>query len=92
MPDGVPPALAAHGGVLQCLDARTADVLVLSQRASQRRFCTGGEAVGQDDGIFQRHLGSRADRVVRGVGRVPDEHHVLVVPPGQGHGPEMHPA
>ena len=92
VPDGVPPALAAHGCVLQCLDARTADVLVLSQRTGQRRFFTGGEAVGQDDGVLQRHLRPRAHRVVRGVGRVPDEHHVLVVPPGQGDGPEVHPA
>ena len=92
VPDGVPPALAAHGCVLQCLDAGTADVLVPSQRAGQRRLFTGGEAVGQDDGVLQRHLRPRAHRVVRGVGRVPDEHHVLVVPPGQRYGPEVHPA
>ncbi len=92
VPDGFPPALAAHGCVLQCLDARTADVFVLPQSKSQRRFFTGGQAVGQDDGVLQRHLRPRAYRVVRGVGRVSDEHHVLVMPAGQGHGPEVHPA
>ena len=36
VPEGVPPALATHGCVLECLDARTADFLIPSQRTSQR--------------------------------------------------------
>jgi hypothetical protein len=85
------------GGVLEPLEARlgrllrlqhldVARVLVGRQHARDVARAVRAERIEERDGVFHRELRARADREVRGVRGVAEQHHVAVVPALAAHG------
>ena len=74
---------------LLCLDrVDAARVLVGGERARHVVEAVLDEGVLQGDGVLHRELGARADREVRRVHRVAQEHHLAMAPALAAHGGE----
>jgi len=72
------PQHALVGRGLIFLDYGFAPFLVSLQSFSYVRSLV--ERLSQGDSVFHRQFGTRADREMRGVQRVTEQHHVLVIP------------
>ena len=71
---------AVAGGLLEALDDGLALELVVDQRALAGRAGGAGSACDERDRVLHRELRARADREVRGVGGVAEQHDVAAVP------------
>ena len=72
------PLQAGLGGALQALDHRAARGFIRCQR--RRHTAVGQQCITQRNRVFQRQLGSRANRKVRSVYSIPQQHDVLMLP------------
>ena len=89
--DPLEPLEAALGGALGALHDRAAVVLVGRQRGGEVARMLA-QRPGQPDRVLERQLGAGADREVRGVRGVAEQHDVLVVPCRVADGHEVDPA
>lgn len=88
--DALEPLQTGLGGALGGLHHRLALGLVGAQRLWNSGVFV--QAGGERQGVLHGQLGARADREVRGVRRVAEQHHIAVAPTRVAHRGEVDPA